>query len=191
MAKQPKRTNQRQVKRGPDRTQKILLIAIAVLLALLLGLVVLLLAGPGRQEATPPAAADGWYDPAAKVGNLPGRSKEEIQKELDKIVEEGMFNISIASIIAFSDGESEGEARIENIAANPYNMTVTITLDEGDELVYESKGLAPGQFIENIRLNRDLPAGEYKATALFTAYTKEDLLKVGQAAAKITIYVEK
>ncbi len=171
---------------------KLLIVLICVLVAAVLALVAIFVVLPAiNKNAETPAAEDGWYDPAAEVGNLPGKTQEEIQAELNRVVEEGMFNISIASAIIFEDGTAQGAARIENIQANHYNMGVIITLDDETEPIYESKGLAPGQYIENIKLSRDLPAGEYSATALFTAYTKEDLLKVGQAAAKITIIVEK
>ena len=78
-------------------------------------------------------------------------------------------------------------ARIENIAANQHHMKVTITLDGEREPIYESAGIAPGQYIEHVKLNRTLSAGTYSATALFTAYDMENLLQAGQAAAKITI----
>lgn len=100
-----------------------------------------------------------------------------------------MFNISIASVVTMDAGDETALVRIENIAANHHNMTVTITLDDSDELIYESAGLAPGQYIEYAEFKRALAAGEYNATALFTAYSTEDLSKVGQAAAKITIVV--
>ena len=190
MDKRPKSKKRKQPRQ--DKTRMTYLIVICGLLAVLVTLLIVFFVVPAvREQDGAKTASDGWYDPAAKMGNLPGRTKEEIQAELNKIVEEGMFNISIASIIVFPDGESEGAARIENIAANRYNMSVTITPEGEDEPVYTSKGLKPGQYIENIRLDRDLPKGEYSATALFTAYTQEDLLKVGQAAAKITLIVEK
>lgn len=40
-----------------------------------------------------------FFDPSARTGTLPGRSEKEIQEELNKVVEEGMFNISIASVV--------------------------------------------------------------------------------------------
>ncbi len=132
-------------------------------------------------------AVTDFFDPSAKTGTLPGRSEEEIQAELNKVVEEGMFNISIASVVTVEENGDEAMARIENIAANHHNMTVSITLDGEDEPIYESAGLAPGQYLEYVRLNRPLPAGTYSATALFTAYHTEDLSQAGQAAAQITI----
>lgn len=130
-----------------------------------------------------------FFDPRARSGTLPGKTQEEIQAELNKIVEEGMFNISIASVVTVKAGTTEALARIENIPANHHNMTVSITLEESNEVIYESAGLAPGQYIEYARLNRKLAPGEYQALALFTAYDTDDLSKAGQAAAKITIVV--
>ena len=132
-------------------------------------------------------AVTDFFDPSAKTGTLPGRSEEEIQAELNKVVEEGMFNISIASVVSVEENSKKAMARIENIAANHHNMTVSITLDGEDEPIYESAGLAPGQYLEYVRLNRTLPAGTYSATAMFKAYHMEDLSQAGQAAAKITI----
>ena len=134
------------------------------------------------------AAVSSFFDPNAQNGNLPGKTQEEIQAELDKIVEEGMFNISIASIVVV-DADGNADVRIENIAANHHNMTVSITLDDETEPIYESAGLAPGQYIETVQFDRKLPAGEYSATALFTAYDLETLEPQGQAAAKISILV--
>ena len=59
-----------------------------------------------------------------------GKSKEEIQAALNEEVAKGMMNISIAASITFPDGASEGEARIENIAANPMDQKVVITLKD-------------------------------------------------------------
>ena len=41
------------------------------------------------------ASAPGARDPNATVGQYEGKSEAEIQAELDKVVQEGMFNISI------------------------------------------------------------------------------------------------
>jgi len=133
---------------------------------------------------------ENWFDPSAQTGSLAGKTEEEIMAELNRIVEEGYFNISIASKIYFENGNAEGAARIENISANPYNMKVTITLDETGETIYESGGLKPGQFIEKIRLLRALPEGTYNAKAAFTAFAQDDLSRVGQAAAQIELIVE-
>jgi len=133
---------------------------------------------------------EDWFDTSAIEGTLPGKTPEEIQAMLNQIVEEGMFNISIAPVIVFENPQAQGQARIENIPANHYHMSVKITLDETQETIYESKGIRPGQYIEYITLQKTLQPGEYAATALFSAYDADTLGEQGRVAVKIDIIVE-
>lgn len=135
-------------------------------------------------------AVEDWFDSNAAQGQFEGKSKEEIQAALNEEVAKGMMNISIAAVITFPDGASEGEARIENIVANPMDQKVTIMLKDTEETVYESGAIAPDQHIQNIKLSRDLEPGEYSAVATFTGYDRETHKKTGQAAAEITLRVE-
>lgn len=129
------------------------------------------------------------FDPSAQSGQAPYKTAEEMQAELDRQVEEGMFNISIASVIQFADGSSSGTAYIENVPGNRYNMQVTITDDDTGEVLYESGVLQPNQYIESITLTKDLDAGTYAATANFKALDTTTYEEVGQAAAKVTLNV--
>ena len=129
------------------------------------------------------------FDPNAQDGQAPFKSAEEMQAELDRVVEEGMFNISIASSIQFDDGASEGTAYIENVPGNRYNMRVRITEDATGDVLYESGVLKPNQFIEKIALTKDLDQGSYPATATFTALDPSSYDEVGQAAAKVVVNV--
>lgn len=131
----------------------------------------------------------GFYDDAAKEGQAPYKTEEEMRAEMDRSVEDGMLNISIASMIEFQDGTSSGTAYIENVPSNKYDMKVTITLDSNGDVVYQSKALKPNSYIETIKLDKDLDAGTYPATATFTAYEPDSQEEVGQAAAKITLVV--
>ena len=129
-------------------------------------------------------------DPNAAVGQLEGKTQEEIQAELDRIVEEGMFNISIASTVQLADGASEAELRIENVPNNPYLMKVELARDDTGETIYTSGMIEPNHHIQKAKLDVDLDAGEYPCTAVFYAYDKNDEQLVGQAAAKLTGLVE-
>lgn len=133
---------------------------------------------------------EDWYDSTASQGQFEGKSKEEIQAALNEEVAKGMMNISIAVTIVFPDGSSEGEARIENIAANPMDQKVTIALQSSGEVVYESGAIAPDQHIQSIKLSRDLDPGEYPAIATFTGYDRETHKQTGQVAAEVTLRVE-
>ena len=157
----------------------VLIIAGVVLVALAIWLLLFLFACNGN----------ALLDPTAQDGQAPYKSAEEIQAELDREVEEGMFNISIASSIQFDDGTSSGTAYIENIPGNRYLMKVSITSDDTGEVLYESGVLKPNQFIEQIALTQDLEPGTYPATATFTALDETTYDEVGQAAAKISINV--
>ena len=133
---------------------------------------------------------DSFFDVSALTGALPGKSEEEVIAELNRVVDEGMFNIAINSYITFPDAKGEGVANIENVPGNRYNMTVSIVLDDTGENVYQSKGIKPGQYIQKIRLDEELPEGFYYATAVFTAYAQDEAhTRVGQAAAKIQLEV--
>lgn len=136
------------------------------------------------------AAGGGRYhNPNADVGQLEGKTPEEIQAELNRVVDEGMFNISIAEVLSFPDGASEGDVRIENVPNNRYLMNVVVTLKETGEEVYESGILEPNHHITKGTLKVDLDKGTYPATAMFTALDPETEAVVGEAAAEVTIMV--
>ena len=129
------------------------------------------------------------FDTDAMAGRIQRMTEEEIQAELNRVVEEGMFNISIASSIVFESPTGEGEARIENIQANRYHMQVDIFLDETGERIYSSKLIQPGYSIAHIRLDKELEPGQYAATAMFSAITQDKFELFGQAGAQIDIYI--
>lgn len=128
-------------------------------------------------------------DPNAALGQLEGKSEEEIQAELDRIVEEGMFNVSISSYVEFADGASEGNLCIENVPGNQYLMQVVITRDDTGDQIYETGLIDPNHHIKSDVLDVDLDAGEYACTATFYASDTETEELVGQAAVKVTVKV--
>lgn len=167
--------------------------ATSLLLLALLLVIFFLIGGSLWYLRNQPAGVGGGiiqFDDSAQNGNLPRKSDADIQRALNEIVEQGMFNISIASEVYFEKGTSEGMVRIENIPANHYYMKVAITLDETGENLYESGAIKPGQYIESIILKKRLDKGRYEATAVFTALDQKTLEEVGNAAAKITVIVE-
>ncbi|MEG0070546.1 MAG: hypothetical protein RR671_02505 [Raoultibacter sp.] len=130
-----------------------------------------------------------WFDQNAAEGPYAGKTEEEIKADLNRRVEEGMMNISIASRITFPSGTSAGTAHIENIAANPVDQKVVISLKDTDETLYESGAIAPGQHLDTIKLNRVLEAGSYDAIATFTGYNKETHEETGRSAAETILHV--
>lgn len=135
--------------------------------------------------------AEDFFDANARAGQAPYKSQDEMQAELNRVVEEGMFNISIASVIPFEDGTAPGKAYIENVPGNRYVMKVAIALDDTGETVFESGGLKPGTYLEDITLTRDLERGDHLATAVFTAFDPDTLEEAGRAAAQVTLLVQR
>lgn len=129
------------------------------------------------------------FDPNAQTGQAPYKTDEEMQAELDRVVEEGMFNISIASVIQFDDPGASGTAYIENVPGNRYDMRVQITDDATGDVLYESGVLKPNQFIEDITLTHELEPGMHDATATFIALDQTTHEETGKAAAKVTLNV--
>lgn len=133
--------------------------------------------------------SSSFFDSTAQEGQASYKTAEEIQAELDRVVAEGMLNISIASIINFENSSAPGLAYIENVPSNKYVLRVAITIDGTGETVYQSGGIRPNNTIESITLSQPLQKGTYPATATFTAYDPSSLEEVGQASARITINV--
>lgn len=141
--------------------------------------------------APPAEEPESFFDESAQAGQAPNKTPAELQAELNRVVEEGMFNISIASVIEFPSPDGEADAYIENIPGNPYDMAVAITLDDTGETVYQSKGIAPGNYIEKVTLSKALEPGAHDATATFTAYDRETHQERGKAAAEVALIVGK
>ena len=154
-----------------------------VIILILMGVIAWLLLRPAEKPAGLARAA------GAQLGQLEGKTEEEIQKELNRIVEEGMFNISINTAPIFENGGAEGPLQIENVPGNRYLMQVQITLDDTGELIYKTGLIEPNHHIQNTKLDVELGKGEYLATAVFNAYDPETEEYVGSAGAKLTITV--
>lgn len=144
----------------------------------------------------------------AEVGILPGMSEEEIQDRLNRIVAEGFLNTSINPTPEYENGLAEGNIRIENIPGNRYSFTVQVTCigasaDEGamehvGETVLQTGLIEPGSYVENKKLDVNLPKGQYTCVATFEAYQlvtdpesgSEDYQEVGASGTQILITVK-
>ena len=141
-----------------------------------------------KPDSDDDAIKGGQRESEALQGTIQRMSDEEIQAALDKVVEEGMFRISIASnIIAMEGGKAE--LRIENNPDNRYVMQVSIFLDETGEEIYSTDLIDPGYYIQEAALDKYLLPGEYEVTAVFTAYYPDSADIVGRAGAQVMLYV--
>lgn len=131
-----------------------------------------------------------WFDKFAEGGTLAGKTRQELQGMLDKIMDEGMVNVSMNSVVVFDDGTAEGSLGVENISANRYYVRVVLKNDADGSVLYESQGLKPGQYIDKIKLNKDLPAGEYACAATEIITDSETLEDIGQVDVAVKLIVK-
>ena len=167
------------------KKKRMVLIALACLLLLAVGGGIFLMT---REED---AAMDDslQLDDNATMGILPGIDIAQRQDELQQLLDESMIAFSINTSPVFATGSSEGNLMLENPANNAKLLVVEIYIDATQEMVYQSKAIPTGAYIENARLDKVLEPGEYPATAYFKAYREEDHSFIGQAGAAIKITV--
>lgn len=163
-----------------------IMIIIIILLIIVIALLAVLVLRPPTQQAVATAPRK---DPTAMVGELKDKTKEEIQAELNKVVEAGMFNVKVNTVIDYPDGNSEGEVRIQNVPNNNFSMQVRFILAETGETVYTTGVLEQNQFIEKAKLDVPLKKGTYEATAEFLALDPETLSEQGKTNVNITLNV--
>ena len=137
------------------------------------------------REDTDPLALDD----NATMGVLPGIDITERQAQLQEQLDESMIAFSINTSPVFATGGSEGNLMLENPEHNAKLLVAEIYLDDTQELIYQSKAIPAGAYIENAMLDKVLEPGEYQATAYFKAYREDDRSFIGQAGAAIKITV--
>lgn len=164
---------------------------------LLLLLLLLLLAGCVGgfflyRELSPKSRFE--LDRNALEGFLPGRTQDEIQAELNRIIDEGRVNISMNPTPVIRDGEMN--VSIENVPANRYYLQADVYLypEQGNadksELVYRSGVVKPGFHIESGEVEFQPKAGEYDGIAIFSALDQETGEEIGKASLTLVITVE-
>lgn len=126
----------------------------------------------------------------ATIGDMPGVDMEQRKKELQKQLDESMIAFSINTSPVFSSGTSEGNLMIENPGNNAKLLVAEVYLTESNELIYTSKALKPGSYLENVKLDKVLEAGNYDATVYFKAYTEDTQEYIGQTGAAVAITVQ-
>lgn len=115
-------------------------------------------------------------------------SKEEIEAELNKQVQDGMVNISMNLNPVFSSPNSEGNLMITNDESNKYPQVVEIYKDK--DLIYRSGGIPVGGYLENAKLDKALETGKHNCTAYFISVDPETSEEVSRVGANITIIIQ-
>lgn len=128
-------------------------------------------------------------DDNATIGIMPGIDIEQRQAELQEQLDEAMIAFSINTNPVFESGSSDGSLMLENPANNAKLIVVEIYIDDTEKLVYKSKAIPAGSYIESARLDKVLEPGEYAAAAYFNAYREDDQSYIGRSGAAIKLTV--
>jgi len=126
---------------------------------------------------------------AAKIGHLPNMTEEAIKEQMQKDADKSNFAFKINARPVFANGESKGNLRIENPGHNLYPFVVKIFLNETSEEIYNSGGMLPNHHIDEDRLVRILPKGEYAATAYIYAFDPVTNEYGGKSAVGLTLII--
>lgn len=154
------------------------------------GAVLLLCAAGGVYGGLKAKKPQSQYDidRNALAGFLPGKTEEEIQAELNRIIDKGRFNVSINPTPTLEHGEID--LLIENVPANHYLMQVEVLIPEKDLTVYQSGLIKPGYFIERAETDVKLASGDYNGLAVFHALHTDTQEEIGKTSVTMQIHVE-
>ncbi|MGL4607654.1 MAG: hypothetical protein ACRCU3_09345 [Eubacteriaceae bacterium] len=122
--------------------------------------------------------------------DLEAKSMEALVKETtNQQLNDGLKWVSIEKELTFDTGTSQGEARISNPPESQCLVSVSIISDKDGKVLYESRIIEPGYYIEMINLVEDLEKGDYVCTALWNFYSMDEEF-IGEAATKMSVTIK-
>lgn len=103
----------------------------------------------------------------------------------------GSYEVMMTTNWTFDNGTAVSkDASIKNVVNNNNTVYVTITHPDTGEEIYKSPYIPVGSTLNNIKLDKDLPAGKYKATLTYHLID-ESYKEVSTTALYVTINVKK
>jgi nitrogen fixation-related uncharacterized protein len=96
-------------------------------------------------------------------------SASNVMDEMRQEVQEGMFECQMSMSWSFENGQAESkDAYVANSTNNTHPIYFDVYLKDTEELIYSSPILPVGTSLTDIKLDKELPAGDYKATVMYT-----------------------
>ena len=112
------------------------------------------------------AQMDILPDSRAKNGTLHAQEGKE--------VEEGSYQVILNQIPTFTSKTRTCNIQFENPAGNQYSSRLGLYLKESGDLLGNTRLVKPGQYIETLDLNQELPVGEYPVIARIELFTGKE-----------------
>lgn len=130
------------------------------------------------------------FEDNAVMGIMPGVDMEQRLLELQEKLDNGMIAFSVNTNPVFTSSTDVGNLMLENPGNNEKLLIAQVILQENQEVIYRSKYMKPGSYMEYVKLDKILDPGVYKAIVYFEAYTQESAEYIGKTGAEITITVQ-
>ena len=156
-----------------------LTIALAVVVVVLVAVIIILL---GQKKAVHETSDRVVGGTARTV--VDDESAAGVMDQMRQEVEEGMFQCEMSMKWTFDNWKAESlDAYVANSVNNSHPIYFDVYIDGIDEPVYMSPVLPVGTNITNIKLNKELDAGTYEATVMYTLLedieTQEEMSRAG------------
>ena len=162
---------------------------IIVLAAALITCIVLLASRSGDTGETP--VHDDVPPTVLDRGFVDESNADDIMSELSEKVEEGMFECKMSTSWTFEDAASASpNSYVANVESNRHAIIFDVYEEETNELLYSSQILPVGSEIQGIKLDKELPAGDYNAVVMYTLLN-EAYEEVSTVGFRITISIKK
>jgi len=175
--------NQQAHKKGLTITQIILIIGFICLIVVVAVVGFLLYKSMQTQPQPQPQEVVATGNMVVDESNL-----ESIANDMQSKVDDSMFEMNMNVVWNFPDGESaSSDAYVANSSGNHYAISFEVLLD-GTDVVFTSGVIPVGNRIKEIKLDRDLPAGDYEAVCLYHLL-KEDGTENSSFGVNIYIHV--
>lgn len=123
-------------------------------------------------------------------------NKKDIDTNLsdieDKQVETASSSIKIPgySSISISKDKKDVQIALINPSGNPCYFVYELVLKDNNETLYKSKLIPPGKMIKDVKLNRALSEGEYKASIKISTTSLSDNSPMNGANVETVLIVE-
>lgn len=184
-------SNQKETVNAKQKGIIVIIVAFAVLLAALVICIVLLFSkkDSGQQAEVPADTENSAAAAALDRGFVDEDSADEIMSEMTDKVAEGMFECKMSTSWTFKDGSSESpNSYVANVESNLHTLYFDVYERDTNEKLYSSPMLPVGTDISNIKLDKELSAGEYDAVVMYTL-VDENYEEVSTVGFNITISV--
>lgn len=160
-----------------------IIIAFAVLIVALAVCIVLLVSKKEDSDEIPAETRQrSEAQKALERGFVSEDSADEIMEEMADKVAEGMFECEMTMSWTFQDGASvASNAYVANSDNNLHTLYFDVYDNSTDELLYSSPMMPVGTELREIKLEKELPAGDYSAVVMYTLVDEnyEEVSKVG------------